>query len=142
ALAVDPSEPNRIFWGSLKKDGGVYVSEDGGTEWRWCLWDMKSVFDIAVSKKGTVYAAGSAGQPALYRSVDHGKNWMQLYRAEKGDAMEALLIDPKNEERLYAGIVSWNGGTAGRILRSLDAGKSWMDITGSLPASSGPAAMA
>ena len=141
-LAADPTQEGRLVWGACGKGGGIYLSEDGGKEWKNVFSKMTWVFDVAVSKSGKIYAAGADGKPALYVSEDHGRTWKLLHRSDSGEAMDAILIDSTNEDRLYVGVVLWGEKPGGKILHSSDGGKKWNDMTGSLPESMGPAAMA
>ena len=139
-LATDPTRKDRLVWGACGKGGGVYRTEDGGESWENVLPKMSWVFDVRFSKSGKIFAAGADGKPAIYASSDHGNSWKCLYHADFADAMDALAVDPSNEDHLYAGLVSWGEKAAGRVLYSPDGGMTWKDITGSLPDSTGPAA--
>ncbi len=140
-LAVDPTNSKRIVWGSCGQGGGVYQSDDEGRSWRRTSAGVGCVFDVAISRQGIIYAAGTANGPVLYASHNHGASWQLLHRADNGSALEAICLDPQDERRIFVGLVKWEEAAGGRVLYSPDAGKSWNDITGELPTNSGPASM-
>jgi len=143
ALAVDPTNPHRLFWGACKKEGGVYKSEDSGKSWKKVFSTSNRIFDIAISKSGIIYVAGSKRKKSvLYASYNKGKSWQLLFSLNDKGSCEAIYIDPSDETRIFVGVVRWNGYTGGRIFHSSNGGKDWIDITGGLPVFSGPAAMA
>lgn len=142
ALAVDPADPERIFWGACGKGGGVYVSEDGGLSWTRVLSEMAWVFDLAVSPNGTVYAGGDNMGPELYASENQGKKWKLLKAFDGKGTVEAITIDPKDPKRIAISTVQWSSGSGGTIYLTADGGKHWENITRDLPPGKGAAAMA
>lgn len=143
ALAVDPTDSQRIFWGACGKGGGVYRSKDGGKTWQRVLSQMSWVFDIVISAHGTIYAAGDyAGAATVFVSHDHGVTWKKLNNPRVKGVAEALAIDPTNEQRIAFSVVQWSAGAPGKIMMSLDGGTHWDDVTFDLPDGAGAAAMA
>ena len=138
-LAVDPSEPKRIYWGASGKKGGIYVSEDEGKNWRYVFSQMKKVFDVAVSADGTVFAAGERGGPRVFFSIDHGKAWKLLMSFHGKGSAEALC--PLPDGRLAVGTVLWNGFAPGHVYLSSRDHMTWENIDGDLPEGEGPSAM-
>lgn len=142
ALAVDPTDSNRLFWGAYGKKGGIYKSIDNGKNWKRVFSKSNFIFDIAISKKGLIYAAGSLRKkPVLYVSNDNGKTWKLIFTSSEQASCEAIYIDPKDEKRIFVGAVKWHEYTPGKIFYSDDKGENWKDITAGLPVSPGPAAM-
>ncbi len=142
ALAVDPTNSQRIFWGACGKGGGVYVSADGGTTWRQTLKEMSSVFDLSVTSDGVVYASGEHLGSAVYVSDSHGENWKKLKSFSSLGAAEAVAVDPNNEKTIVVSVVLWNARAPGKIYLSQDSGLSWQDVSGNLSVGSGAAALA
>ncbi len=138
-LAVDPTEPKRIYWGASGRKGGVYLSEDEGKSWRYAFSQMKKVFDVAVSADGTVYAAGDRGGPRVFFSRDHGKTWRLLKSFEGKGSAEALC--PLPDGRLALGTVLWNSFAPGHVYLSSKDQKTWENIDGDLPNGEGPSAL-
>jgi photosystem II stability/assembly factor-like uncharacterized protein len=80
-LAVDPSDPNRVYAGST--DGRVAVSSDGGTQWTTSVIGTTPVSSI-VSYGQNIYAAtrssgyysGNFYSTPVSSSPDGGKTWV------------------------------------------------------------------
>jgi photosystem II stability/assembly factor-like uncharacterized protein len=142
ALAVDPTDSNRIFWGACGKGGGVYLSQDKGISWNYVFSEMTWVFDLAISKNGVVYALGDNSGPSIYMSNNHGRTWSLLQKFLGRGTAEAIYIDPNNSQRIVVSTVQWSANSGGKVFLSEDAGKTWRDITGDLPDGTGAAAMA
>ncbi len=140
-LAVDPTNPARIIWGAVGDEGGVYLSEDGGKSWNYVFKSMRAVFDLAVTKRGTIYAAGQGKGPSLYVSDDHGKSWKLLKQFSDKGTCEAIAIHPENDKIMALSTVFWDESSGERIYLTKDGGQSWNDITGDLPNGHGAAAM-
>ena len=132
-VAVDPTNPKRIFWGAgdqANKTGifGVWVSEDGGDSWTKTAVD-EWIFNVDVTPSGTVYAGGQG----LWQSLDHGKTWKRITSDFPGHTASGFTVDPANENRIWISMTSWGGGENGGVFQSLDKGKTWTNITGDLP---------
>ncbi|MCK5655735.1 MAG: hypothetical protein KAI03_05555 [Candidatus Aureabacteria bacterium] len=142
ALAVDPTNSHRLFWGAYGKRGGVYVSENRGKTWKRVFKKTTYVFDMAVNPEGWIYVTGSLNGPVIFVSKDHGKSWSLLTRFPGEGTVDAMFIHPENPDRIGAGIVQWNGKTGGKIYWSNNKGQNWSEITGDIPYGRGVAAMA
>lgn len=142
ALAVDPTDSNRIFWGACGKGGGVYVSLDGGKTWRLTLKEMTWVFDLMLRPSGVVYASGDMGGAAVFVSSDHGETWKKLKNLVAAGAADALAFDPTDEKTIAVSSVLWGAGAPGKIYLSADAGENFKEINADLPDGAGMAAMA
>jgi photosystem II stability/assembly factor-like uncharacterized protein len=141
-LAVDPLNPDRIFWGACGTNGGVYLSEDGGLTWRQVLKDMGWVFEVKAASDGTIYAIGDRGGATIYVSRDHGATWTLLKNFQNEGAGKGFSIDPTNKNRMAVSTKKWDGATGGKIFISEDGGNSWIDISDGLPDNSGAIATA
>jgi photosystem II stability/assembly factor-like uncharacterized protein len=142
ALAVDPTDSKRLFWGACGRGGGVYLSENKGKTWKRVFRKMTKVFDLAIGPEGWIYIAGDFNGPAIFVSSDHGKTWSLLKRCPEEGSAEALFINLYNPGEIGFSVVNWNGYTGGKIYWSRDKGRNWKEITGDLPPGTGAAAMA
>ena len=120
AVAVSPSNPDKIYSLIENKDGGMFMSADGGETWkltssdnniRQRAWYYTKVF-VDPKNENIVYAPNVN----FMRSIDGGKTFQSL-NTPHGDHHD-LWIDPENGNRM---IVADDGG--GQV--SFDAGNNW-----------------
>ncbi|HEY6186647.1 MAG TPA: hypothetical protein VIW80_03140 [Pyrinomonadaceae bacterium] len=123
---------------NVPSGSGLFKSTDGGQNWT--ELDEKSVkglppkpwgriaVNVAPSKPNVVYAFIEAVSPndALYRSDDNGQTWAKLDRSQsmiwRPFYFANLIVDPKNENRIYKPDFS--------LIVSNDGGKSFSNISG------------
>ena len=148
-IAVDPSNPNRLFVAALghpygpNPERGIYRSTDGGRTFQPVLQRDENVggndVDIDPSNPSVVYAnlwesrqgpwenaAWSGTGGGLFKSIDGGTTWKALTQGlPQGVNQVNLAIAPSNPNRLYATVATQGVG----IYRSDDAGETWTQIT-------------
>ena len=130
ALAVDPTDSKRIYWGACGTGGGLYRSEDGGQSWPLVFKQETWVFNVLVTAKGEVYCPGKN----LWHSSDHGATWKKLTDLqEPGQSIVGLEVDPRDPKTLWYSSLKWGGRSYGYVYKTTDGGKTWTDITGNLP---------
>lgn len=149
-LRVHPKNPDIVYaavLGDLYKSSderGVYKTIDGGKTWQKILFanaDAGAV-DIVLDPlnpeviyastwrvRRTPYDFSSGGEGSkLWKSVDGGKNWVDLTTAKgmpKGNiGIIGVTVSPANPDRVWAIIENDNGG----VFRSDDAGKTWEKV--------------
>ncbi|PMR61402.1 glycosyl hydrolase [Verrucosispora sp. ts21] len=149
-LAIDPTNEDRIFAaasGNLFIPGGergVYLSEDGGDNWRQVLAplnDTTGATEVIIdpSNPNRVYAAmwdhlrephqrtyGGPGS-SLWRSNDGGETWQRMTNGLPTDADQGrwgLAVAANNPQRLYA-YVGTAIGPFRAFYRSDNGGDSW-----------------
>jgi photosystem II stability/assembly factor-like uncharacterized protein len=159
ALAVDPTNPNRLFAAVLghpygpNTERGIYRSEDGGRNWEQVLRknDRTGGSDVVIDPKDprTVYASmweetlgpwedgnsypGTGG--GLFKSTDGGTTWKQLKNGLPENLVQInVAIAASDPQRLYATLsTTGEGGYASAaglgVYRSDDGGETWRKIT-------------
>ncbi|MFZ0562168.1 MAG: hypothetical protein WBD45_21240 [Terriglobales bacterium] len=155
AIAVAPSDAKTIYVGTGESDIrsnlssgiGVYKSTDGGTTWTHIgLEDTRQISRIVVDPRDSnvvyVGALGHAYGPneerGVYKSVDGGAHWDKVLDAGSEIGISDLAICAGNPQMLFAG--TWHthrppwstyapiDGPGGGLFRSVDAGKSWVQL--------------
>jgi photosystem II stability/assembly factor-like uncharacterized protein len=126
ALAVDPTNKDRLYWGTCGPDGGIYRSNDAGASWQRVMSDETWVFNLHVTPDGTVYSSGKQ----LRRSRDHGTTWEVL--TDRTDRLDIVGLEVDGD-RIWYSTISWSAGTIGDIYESIDAGKTWTRISLDIP---------
>lgn len=122
ALAVDPTNPDILFAGTLGT--GIFRSTNRGGSWVAVNNGLGNLFvnDIAIdpTAPSTVLAAtgrgAAVGEPnaGIYRSTNRGDTW--TFQSES--FASSLAIDPTNPRIMYA-------GGAPPVRKSIDGGVTW-----------------
>jgi len=146
-IIIDPVNPHTVYAGAIGNpfashpERGVFKTTDGGSTWQKVLYtnDSSGVADLVMdpSNPNKLFAAmwqhrrtpwsmmsGGRGS-GLYRTIDGGKNWVKLGKAEglpEGDyGRIGLTISKSNPNRIYALIEATKNG----LYRSDDGGYTW-----------------
>ena len=154
AIAVSESEPSVVYVGMGEPDirgnaspgDGMYKSNDSGRTWKHIgLEKTQQIGAVKIHPKNPdiVYVAalghqfGPNEERGIYKTVDGGKTWKQVFtRGPKAGAVE-LVIDPGNPNTLYATFwevyrTPWileSGGPGSGLFKSTDGGETWTDIS-------------
>ena len=158
-LAVDPSDPDRLFAAVLghpygpNAERGIFRSQDGGKTWEKVLYKDENTggSDIAIDPKNpqVIYASmwdarlgpwedrndyeGTHG--GLFKSTDGGSTWKQLTDGLPKDLVQInIAIAASDSNRIYATLSTKEEGAYASskglaVYRSDDAGTSWRKIT-------------
>jgi len=125
ALVVDPSDPDRFYFGTL--DGQIYTSADGARSWRLLVnFNRPQLFvdHIIVDPRDskTLYVATHRHKDpgGFFKSTNGGLTWREA-PALKGEALHSMTQSSQNPDVL---VVGTNRG----IYRSLNAGDSWQHL--------------
>lgn len=141
ALAIDPTNANRMFAGSVS--GGIWRTLNGGASWQ-PVDDFMANLAIATlvmdpTNPQILYAGTGEGfelwpstsfknlarGAGVFKSVDGGTTWSQLSATNIPDFyyVNRLTMDPNNSSILLA-------GTNKGIYRSTNGGGTWQSLTG------------
>ena len=121
-LAIDTENPNRLYlaaWGRHAPDGavggGVFLSVDGGHEWRNVLSQDQHVYDITADPRDAriLYACGF--ESSAWRSTDRGESWHRIpgYNFKWG---HRVIPDPRDPGWIFIttfGGSVWHGPATG-----------------------------
>ncbi len=155
-LVMDPQDPRTLlasFWMQ-----GIVKTTDGGQTWRsamtglpanadWGSQSARSRIALGISRPdparpAVVYAgfnwtttAGQAQPSTVWRSADAGETWAETSRQVVAGYCggqcwydNMILADPTNPDIVYA-LGVWNYGTSsGGVFRSMDGGRTWLDL--------------
>lgn len=145
-VIIHPDNPEKVYVGAqgavhgASKERGVYISDDGGQNWRKTLYvdENTGVSSLMMdpSNPRILYAAtwdhrrlpwkvisGGTGS-SVYKSTDGGESWNKITKGLP-DAMGkiGLSVSAANPDRVFA-LVEAEKSIAG-LYRSDDAGASW-----------------
>lgn len=119
-LALDPSDPDKLFMGN--QDGsGVYISTDGGSTWQSSNEGFTNLniqcLAIHPDVQNLLYA-GTRGR-GVFRSTDYGRTWEE----------RNVQLGPQNIYCLATAELEVYAGTSSGIYRGLDGGNIWAELT-------------
>lgn len=124
-LVVDPSNPDRLYFGTL--DGQIYTSADGGKHWdllynfnRPKLFVDHILIDPRDSQVLYVAAHRHKEPGGFFKSTDGGHKWKESSEL-KNEALHSMTQSKFNPDVLIVG--TFNG-----IFRSDDAANSWEQL--------------
>jgi len=153
-MSIAPTRPDEI-WAGLEVNGAM-VSRDGGETWQDCsdalvslssqphlqsailtkdkAEGMLDVHAVAVSpaEPGTAFLALRMG---LFRSDDGGASWNDLGIGQHAAHLRYgrdIVVAPWDPNTLFACIADAARGQAGRLYRSQDRGKNWVQVDRSI----------
>jgi len=123
ALAVDPSDGNRIYVGGTGE--GLFRSDDAGSSYVQIAPGYLTLGSVAANGNVVAYASlqfdGISGTISrIHRSSDRGVTWASY--EIPANFWTAILLDGSNADTMI-------GIGNGAAFRSLDGGVSWQDVT-------------
>lgn len=135
-VIFDPHNPDWAYYATQR----LYRSQDQGRSWRAISKDLTDgAFDSAIrsidvsrSEKGVIYVVTTDGRVMV--SEDGGKD----FRVSLQDLTDwkrvsrDLVISSRSADVAYLGVPRF-GSAMGRVLKTEDRGKTWVDISGNLP---------
>ncbi|MCF7860512.1 hypothetical protein K9M09_02730 [Patescibacteria group bacterium] len=121
ALSIDPQDSAAVYMGTVGK--GLYYTYNINNGWQ----EMKTLGQgtinaVSVDPKSKC-ALYTAITNRLYRSLDCGRTWQQVYFDNNpGVNVTTIAIDHYNSDNIYIGT------SRGDIIKSIDRGLSWRTI--------------
>ncbi len=139
AIAAVESNPEIIYAGAAS--GGIWKSTDGGVLWKPVFDDQKLInigaLAICQSNPDVVWAGTGEGNPrnsvnlggGIFKSPDGGKSW-KLTGLEESRNIHRILIDPRDENTVYAGVIGNPYGEHPErgVYKTTDGGETWEKI--------------
>ncbi len=137
AIAIDPTNP-RSIWAGIEVDG-LRHSPDGGETWEKVGVEIPNldVHNVAVAA-GPPKTVVVVVNNDVFTSTDDGNTWNALgikdvfpYSYPRG-----IVVHPKNSKTIFLTIGDTTPGRIGTVMRSLDTGKTWENLSLSEPPNS------
>ncbi len=126
AVVVDPMNSNSVYVGN---DIGVYASTNAGTSWNWFsdgLPEAVLISDLTISHSNRMLRATTHGNGVYQRRIPSALPALRLTSPIGGEQWDATTVHS----------ITWSEGlvTAVKLEYSTDAGATWLNIAGSVPA--------
>lgn len=130
-----PNDSNTVFMGA--GENGMAISRDDGQSWNVVPTGIAATIDVAMFKNNMLLASGydASAQGVVMQSLDGGVSWQNVFTIPRSEeakrfqiigggpavpiGVSSLLVDTKQEGRLYAGT---NDGT---LFIAEQYGKTW-----------------
>ena len=129
-IAARPDNPKALYIGSQL---GLFHSGDGGDSWKdlGLATGEMDIYSILLHPRDPATIYVGMDHNAIFKTTDAGKNWRRLPTVQPAGAITAcfplrvlrMAADPSNPEEVYAAM------EVGGIIRSLDGGATWDDVS-------------
>jgi len=140
AISGVPHQPNVFYMAAV--NGGVWKTTDFGNTWNPIFDDQPSgsvgALAVAPSDPNIIYVGSGEGlqRPDLatgdgvYKSTDAGKTWTHLQNLRDAQQITAILVDPKDPNRLFVAAEGhpYGPNTERGVFRSTDGGQSFQKV--------------
>jgi photosystem II stability/assembly factor-like uncharacterized protein len=135
----EPSGKLTLYVGAAS--GGVWKSEDGGTNYR-PIFDeqpVQSIGAITLDPKNSKNIWVGTGEcwtrnsvsigDGMYKSTDAGDTWAKV-GLDKSERIGQIIVSPKNSDTVYAAVPGalWSDSPDRGLYKTTDGGKTWNQI--------------
>lgn len=120
-LAVNPKHPDSVFCGT---NDGVFLSVDGGVNWKQRLATTFSVRALAIHPVRTSVVYAATYGLGIYKSLNGGSSWATINLGLASTKVRDIAIHPAKPETLFAATA-----TGGGVHRSFNGGSMWAQVS-------------
>lgn len=139
AIDAVVDNPNIIYLGAAS--GGVWKTENGGTEWT-SVFDEQPILNIGSiaiqqNNPSVVWVGTGEGNPrnsislgeGIFKTLDGGKSWKRM-GLEKTRNIHRIIVDPANPNTVYAGAIGnpYAEHPERGVFKTTDGGDTWSKI--------------
>ncbi len=136
AVVSDSNDPNVYYAGACA--GGVWKSDDGGTNWRPIFDDQtsQSIGSLAIAPSDSNQIWAGTGEAfirsnvligdGIYKSTDAGETWQNM-GLEKTGRIGRTIVHPTDPDKVFACAVGTAYGPQKErgVFKTTDGGKNW-----------------
>ena len=136
AVVCDSNDPNVYYAGACA--GGVWKSDDGGTNWRPIFDDQtsQSIGSLAIAPSDSNQIWAGTGEAfirsnvligdGIYKSTDAGETWQNM-GLEKTGRIGRTIVHPTDSDKVFACAVGTAYGPQKErgVFKTADGGKTW-----------------
>ena len=138
-LAIDPSDPNRLYFGTgmtlfKTNDGGdswsqAYTKETESGKWQSIGLETTTMLDIAIDRTNPDNIYLGYGDIGFLKSEDGGASLERIEILNPwSENTYSIAIDPDSPNIIYAGHSKYTSPDNGGVVKSTDYGESWTVI--------------
>ena len=126
-LRQDPQHPETVYAGTTE---GLYKTTDAGRTFHLMTSDDVIVNDVSIDPTDSDRILLATDRGGVLASSDGAKTFTASNKGFSERKVEALIVDAKNTQRLYAGVV--NDKAYGGAFISTNGGAAWKQIAAGL----------
>lgn len=146
ALLIDPDDTSGQTWIAGSASGGIWKTEDGGTNWAFISGDIPNLgtntLAMSAANPQVIYAGtgehftNDIDGAGIFKSTDKGATWTQVVGPDTYSDLKnvsRLAIDPNDENVVIATTRNgrWEGSLQAAIYKTTDGGVTWTNLRSS-----------